>query len=103
MRDLENEIARLQLRSEQVLIHLQHLPFGSREASAVRRNLGRMARRLVALKGERDQRLRELEMPPTDLGTQVRAAADIDAPRGRGASAPGRAHPSLAPQYRSAR
>jgi len=65
--------------------------------------LGRMARRLVALKGERDQRLRELEMPPTGLNTQVRAAADIDAPRGHGASSPSRAHPSLASHYRSAR
>jgi hypothetical protein len=61
MRELENEIARLQLRAEQLLIHLQQIPFHSHEASATRRNLGRMARRLVLLKGERDQRLRELK------------------------------------------
>jgi len=103
MRDLENEIARLQLRSEQILIHLQQLPYGSHEAGAARRNLGRMAQRVVALKGERDRRLRELEMPPTDVTTQVRATADIDAPRGRGAAASGRAHPNLAPQHRGAR
>jgi hypothetical protein len=61
MRELDDEIARLQLCAEQLLIHLQQMPFRSREASATRRNLGRMARRLVALKGERDQRLRDLE------------------------------------------
>ena len=61
MHDLETEIARLRLRSEQILIHLQQVPFGSREAVAARRNLGRMARKLVALKSEREQRLRELE------------------------------------------
>jgi hypothetical protein len=61
MHELENEIARLQLRSEQILIHLQQVPFGSREAIAARRNLGHMARRLVALKGERDQCVREPE------------------------------------------
>jgi hypothetical protein len=39
----------------------QQIPFHSPEASATRRNLGRMARRLVALKGERDQRQRDLK------------------------------------------
>jgi hypothetical protein len=72
MHEIENEIARLQLRSEQILIHLQQVPFGSREAVAARRNLGRMARMLVALKGERDQRQRELERAAQQISVAQR-------------------------------
>jgi hypothetical protein len=72
MHDLENEITRLQLRSEQILIHLQQVPFRSREAVAARRNLGRMARKLVALKGERDQRRRELERAERQISVAQR-------------------------------
>ena len=75
MRDLENEIARLQLCAEELLSHLQRIPFHSREASATRRNLGRMARKLVALERKYDaqfkvvfdaiRRLMTPSQPPT--------------------------------------
>jgi hypothetical protein len=42
MRELEDEIALLQLRSEQILIHLQHLQPGSSEAIVARAGLDAM-------------------------------------------------------------
>jgi hypothetical protein len=59
MRELEDEIALLELRSEQLLIHVQELPRGSPEAIAARADLDIMLRRLVAAKGERDRTLNE--------------------------------------------
>ena len=54
MRELEDEIALFELRSEQLLIHLQELPRGSLDAIDTRANLDTMMRRLVTLKAERD-------------------------------------------------
>jgi hypothetical protein len=59
MRELEGEIALLELRSEQLLIHIQELPRGSPEAIVARADLDIMLQRLVAVKGERDRRLNE--------------------------------------------
>ena len=59
MRELEGEIARLELRSEQLLIHIQELPRGSPEAIVARADLDIMRQRLVAAKGERRRRLNE--------------------------------------------
>ena len=59
MRKLEDEIALLELRSEQLLIHVQELPCGSPEAIAARADLDIMLQRLVAAKGERDRTLNE--------------------------------------------
>jgi len=55
MRELEDEIALFELRSEQLLIHLQELPRGSLDAIDTRANLDTMMRRLVTLKAERDR------------------------------------------------
>jgi hypothetical protein len=57
MRELEDEIALLVLRSEQLLIHLQELPRSSPDAIDARAYLDTMMQRLVALKGELDRSL----------------------------------------------
>jgi hypothetical protein len=57
MRELEDEIALLELRSEQLLIHLQELPRGSPEAIDARAYFDTMMQRLVTLKAERDRSL----------------------------------------------
>jgi hypothetical protein len=60
MRELKNEIALLQLRAEQLLMHIQHLRCGSPEAIVARANLDTMMQRLVAAKAERDRLRHEL-------------------------------------------
>jgi hypothetical protein len=60
MRELEDEIALLQLRAEQLLIHIQHLGCGSADATLARANLDTMMQRLVAAKAERDRLLHDL-------------------------------------------
>ena len=60
MRELEDEIALLQLRAEQLLIHIQHLGSGSADAILARANLDTMMQRLVAAKAERDRLLHDL-------------------------------------------
>ena len=57
MRELEDEIALLELRSEQLLIHLQEVPRGSPDAIDARAGLDIMLQRLVTLKAERDRSL----------------------------------------------
>ena len=57
MRELEDEIALLELRSEQLLIHLQEVPRGSPDAIDARADLDSMLHRLVILKAERDRSL----------------------------------------------
>ena len=56
MLDLENQIARLELRAEQMSIHLQSLGQNAREASRTRSELDAMMRELVELKAERERR-----------------------------------------------
>ena len=60
MRELENEIALLEMRSKQILIQLQRLPRGSRKAVLARANLDTHVQRLVDVKGERDRLLKQL-------------------------------------------
>jgi len=60
MRELENEIALLEMRSKQILIQLQRLPRGSRNAVVARANLDTHVQRLVVVKGERDRLLKEV-------------------------------------------
>lgn len=57
MRELNNEIAVLELRSEQILIHLQRLQRDSPEAIVARADLDAHVHRLVAKKCERDRLL----------------------------------------------
>ena len=57
MRELEDEIALLELRFEQLLIHLQEVPRGSPDAIDARASLDTMMQRLVILKAERDRSL----------------------------------------------
>jgi hypothetical protein len=64
MRELEDEIALLELRSEQVLIHLQQLQPASSDAIVARAELDAMTLQLGLVKQERDRLLDE----------QVRAA-----------------------------
>jgi hypothetical protein len=60
MRKLEDEIARLNLRAEQLLIHLQELPSGSPEAIETRRTVEAMVDALTLLKSEQARVLSEL-------------------------------------------
>jgi hypothetical protein len=62
MRELEDEIALLELRAEQLLIHIQRLARGSAEAVVARANLDGIMQRLVAAKGERDHMLAEVDV-----------------------------------------
>jgi hypothetical protein len=55
LNDLHKRIARLELRIEQLRIHLQSLDRGSSEATEVRSMLLGMLQDLVALKEEREQ------------------------------------------------
>jgi hypothetical protein len=73
MRELEDEIALFELRSEQLLIHLQELPRGSLDAIDARANLDTMMRRLVTLKAERD-RLPNERVPPSERTGHLRRA-----------------------------
>jgi hypothetical protein len=57
MRELEDEIALLELRSEQLLIHLQEVPRSSPDAIDARAYLDTIVQRLVTLKAERDRSL----------------------------------------------
>jgi hypothetical protein len=56
MLDLDNQIARLQMRAEQMAIHLQDLGRNSPEAVRVRSELYAMLQQLAELKGERERR-----------------------------------------------
>ena len=60
MRELESEIALLELRAEQLLIHIQHLGCGSSEAIVARANLDTMMQKLVAAKARRARLLHDL-------------------------------------------
>ena len=62
MRELEDEINLLQLRTEQLLIHLRHVERASADAARARVELLMMLERLVAAKTERDTILGELEL-----------------------------------------
>jgi hypothetical protein len=67
MRELEDEIARLELRSQQLLIHLQELPSRSPDALQARKDLEGMAKRLALVKGQRDRLLRDGQSPARTL------------------------------------
>lgn len=56
MVDLENRIARLELRAEQIGIHLQNLQRNAPEAARARSKLYTMLRELAELKAERERR-----------------------------------------------
>ncbi len=60
MRELKDEIALLELRSEQLVIHVQQLPRGSAEAVAARGDLETLIHRLEFVRGERDRVLKEV-------------------------------------------
>ena len=60
MRELEDEINLLELRSEQLLIHLRHVQRTSEDAARARCDLLDMLKRLAAAKGKRDLMLDEL-------------------------------------------
>jgi hypothetical protein len=62
MRELANEIALLELRSEQLLIYLKQAGQAAREAAAARSHLLRVLERLALLKGKRDGLLDECRM-----------------------------------------
>jgi uncharacterized protein involved in exopolysaccharide biosynthesis len=60
MRELEDEIARLELQAEQLSIHIQELSPSSAEAAAARANLETMVHRLKFVKNARDRLIKEL-------------------------------------------
>jgi hypothetical protein len=55
MIQLNNQIARLEMRSEQLRMHLQCLDRGSPDAAEARLMLFAMLQKLVVLKGRREQ------------------------------------------------
>jgi hypothetical protein len=61
MFDLNTRIARLELRSEQYLIHLRSLAKDSAEAKLCRADLYALLRELARLKGRRERMLAALE------------------------------------------
>jgi hypothetical protein len=61
MRELKDQIALLELRSEQLLIHIQQLPTNSVDQRAARQDLDKLLNRLAAVKQKRDRLVRELE------------------------------------------
>ena len=60
--DLENRIARLELRAEQLGIHLQDLPRNGPETTQVRSKLYAMLQELAELKTEQARRKALLEL-----------------------------------------
>jgi hypothetical protein len=62
MRELNDQIARVEMCSEQLLIHLRSVPKDSLEANAARSDLLAMLQRLVTLKGHRQQLEESLEL-----------------------------------------
>jgi hypothetical protein len=61
MVDLDNQIARLDMRAEQVAIHLQGLARNGPEAASARSELYALLQELAVLKAERDRRNALLE------------------------------------------
>ena len=61
MLDLNNQISRLEIRSEQLLIHLHSMDKTSGEAKRVRDDLLRMLRELARLKARRQQHQETLD------------------------------------------
>ena len=55
MRSLQNQIARLEMRAEQILIHLRSIPRDTVEPEKNRSDLLAMLLLLVALKGRRER------------------------------------------------
>jgi hypothetical protein len=55
MRELHNKIARLEIRAEQVLIHIRALPRRSHEATSARRELLDMLQLLRTYKEQRER------------------------------------------------
>jgi len=74
MRDLEDEIALLELRSEQLLIHLQEVPRGSPDAIDARASLDTMMQSLVILKAERDRSQTNRAAPLSERARHLRMA-----------------------------
>jgi hypothetical protein len=62
MLDLDNQIARLEMRAEQMAIHLQDLGRNSPDAAGARSELYAMLQELAELKSERQRRKALLEM-----------------------------------------
>ena len=60
MCELEDEIALIEFRSEQLLMHLRQLPPESAEAAAARASLDTLCHRLKFVKAERDRLVKEL-------------------------------------------
>ncbi len=62
MLDLENQIMRLEMRAEQMAIHLQDLGRNTPDASRVRSELYAMLQELAELKAKRERRRALLEL-----------------------------------------
>jgi hypothetical protein len=62
MLDLENQIARQEMRAEQMAIHLQDLGRNTPDASRARSELYAMLQQLAELKAERERRKALLEL-----------------------------------------
>ena len=62
MLELTNKIARLEMLSEQLGLHLQLLPRNSREAAQTRSRLYRMMEKLTELKSKKERLEAELEL-----------------------------------------
>ncbi len=62
MRELNDRIARLQICSEQLRLHLRSLPRGSQETEEIRSDLLCMLQELASLKGERQRMAHTLDI-----------------------------------------
>jgi hypothetical protein len=62
MRDLNDRIARLEMCSEQLRLHLRSVPRDSLEAEEVRSDLLSMLQELAMLKGERQRLAHSLRL-----------------------------------------
>jgi hypothetical protein len=65
MADLDNQIARLDMRAEQLAIHLQGLGRNTSEAATTRSELYALLQELAELKAERERREALLECQET--------------------------------------
>ena len=77
MRGLDYQIARLEMRAEQMGIHLQDLGRSSPEAVRMRSELYAMLQQLAELKADRERRkARSTRSPAQGLRTAMRTPSD---------------------------
>ena len=72
MREVDDGIALLQLRSEQLLIHLEQVPPNSPDAVAARKDIDGMTQRLLSAQRDRDRLRMQGRSTPSSQLTPIR-------------------------------